>query len=188
MEFVSGFKKRLLPQTSPYYTLVGGNHCSAAFDMYTIVDSRLRRLWQHRCSALRLLEHAVSKEMLGPRKSKNQLSLFASIAGPVPVALYFAWSSGSLQNMTSYSREKEPTNTDVLLPIAVSIGIPASREALHVSFCIWKDDVTYHFLTHGRCLQVSHAVEGLCTRPPPVPSKRKAHRRLQYLRSRNVLP
>lgn len=46
--------------------------------------------WQARSTAMRLLEQAVSTLTLGPSRSKNQLTLFASMLVAVPVARYLA--------------------------------------------------------------------------------------------------
>jgi hypothetical protein len=58
-------------------------------------DSPLLRLWQARCNATRLEEHAVSKLRLGPFKLKNQESLLLNIAAPLPVPSYRGIHSGS---------------------------------------------------------------------------------------------
>lgn len=45
--------------------------------------------------AIMLVEQAVLSCMLGPRKSKYQLSLLAKMDGEVPVAVFVGDSSGS---------------------------------------------------------------------------------------------
>lgn len=106
------------------------SQCIAAKDgLLTMETSPNLRPWHARWAAVRLLEQAVSKLILGPRRSKNQLSRFESMAVPVPVAMYLRSISGSLPTMLSYSRVKHPICTEVLEPTAFDIGIPAMNRS-----------------------------------------------------------
>lgn len=53
--------------------------------------------WQARSIATMLEEHAVFSCMLGPFRSKYQLSLLAKIETEAPVAVFAGASSGSLE-------------------------------------------------------------------------------------------
>lgn len=57
--------------------------------------SLARKLCTARCKATKLLEQAVSMVMLGPLKSKNQLTRLDRMALVTPVGLYFKVVSGS---------------------------------------------------------------------------------------------
>lgn len=56
-----------------------------------------RRPWHAKSRAMRLLEHAESRLMLGPVRSKNQLMRFASMLSEVPFALYLGLRSRSCE-------------------------------------------------------------------------------------------
>lgn len=72
-----------------------GDQFICLLDWLTMFDSRARRLCTAKCKATKLLEHAVSIVILGPLKSKNQLTRFDSIELVVPVVLYLSAISGS---------------------------------------------------------------------------------------------
>jgi len=61
-----------------------------------ISDSPVRRLWHPWCKAVRVVEHPVSTDMLGPRRSKKCESLFDAMAAPVPMSRKRGSESGSL--------------------------------------------------------------------------------------------
>jgi hypothetical protein len=87
--------------------------------------SPVRKPWHAKCSAYKLLEHAVSTVKLGPFRLKNQLSLFESIEETVPVPLYLWGTCTSLPSIFRYSVPKQPIWTDVWVPDAECMLIPA---------------------------------------------------------------
>ena len=91
--------------------------------------SLARKLCTARCSATKLLEQAVSMVMLGPLKSKNQLTRLDRMALVTPVGLYFKVVSGSELRIPRWSWLNPLTKTDVLEPTALVKGIPAFSKA-----------------------------------------------------------
>lgn len=63
--------------------------------------------------------------MLGPLRSKYQLSLLAKMEGEAPLAEYTGASSGSLERILVYSSQRDPENTAVSVPVILSTGTPA---------------------------------------------------------------
>jgi hypothetical protein len=54
-----------------------------------------RSPWQAKSRAIKLLEQAESRVMLGPVRSKNQLIRLANMLSEAPLALYFGLRSRS---------------------------------------------------------------------------------------------
>lgn len=85
-------------------------------------------------TADRLLEHAVLQCMLGPCRSKYQLTRFGIIHATVqPVTAVRSVLSGSIADILIASSSMEAENTAVREPLRLSTDIPAV--VVEVSFC-----------------------------------------------------